>query len=155
MADVSFPALRTRLCSVFPLVLVAGTTHRECTNIAGHEELAFRQTHPHIVPTNLADCSIHKRPHSCCLGLLQINIPHKKHPTENATKKNRVSAQLQTTLENKIFRTKTKKKKKAKTSCRSSSMAAAYRSCMATLRSDADKLLVSLPCIGLHAEQQR
>ncbi len=33
-------------------------------------------------------------------------------------------------------------------------MAAAYHSCMATLRSDADKLLVSLPCIGLHAEKQ-
>jgi hypothetical protein len=152
MADVSFPALRTRLCSVFPLVLVAGTTHRECASIAGHEELAFRQTHPHIIPTYLADCSIHKRPHSCRLGLLQINIPRRKHPTEKATKKNSVSVHLQTTLENKIFRTK---KKKEKSSCRSSSMAAAYRSCMATLRSDADKLLVSLPCIGLHAEQQR
>ncbi len=58
MAFVSGLALRARLVSIIPFIVITGAADWECTFIASHKELAFSRQ-PNIIPTDLTNVALH------------------------------------------------------------------------------------------------
>ncbi len=58
MTFVSGLALRARLVSIIPFIVITGAADWECTFIASHKELAFSRQ-PNIIPTDLTNMALH------------------------------------------------------------------------------------------------
>jgi hypothetical protein len=55
---VSGLALRARLVSIIPFIVITGAADWECTFIASHKELAFSRQ-PNIIPADLTNVALH------------------------------------------------------------------------------------------------